>query len=151
LENPIVDSFEHFLLRHFTYLQTTRIKDMVTMFTALYAGSVLTLWLLLRTWIEANIVFEDIKDPNIIIARFQEGEVYETQVRSDVFKNISSVLNVTFALIIANHKRNTKVFVWQVRKIEKGVAIAFFIALLLAVFGVMCALDTELPPGYKLP
>lgn len=68
-----------------------------------------------------------------------------------MFKSFSSVLNITFALLIANHTHNTKVLVWQVRKLEKTVAIAFFIALLLAVFGVMCALDTELPPGYKLP
>jgi hypothetical protein len=39
------------------------------------------------------------------------------------------------------------VLVWQVKKLEKAVGIAF----LLAVFGVMCALVTELPPGYKLP
>lgn len=149
--NPIVDPFKHFLLRHFTYLQATHIKDMFTLFTALYAGSVLTLGCFIRIWIKAKIVFEDINDPNIIVARFQKGKVYETQVRSDVFKNFSSVLNATFALLIAHHKRCPKVFVWQVRKLEKAVKITFFIALLLAVFGVMCALDTTLPPGYKLP
>jgi hypothetical protein len=151
MRNPIIDAFERFLLSHFTYLQTIHIKDMVTMFTALYAGSVLTLYYFLRIWIKSNIVFEDIKDPNIIVARFYVGNVYETQVRSDVFKSFSSILNVTFALVIANHTKNTKVFVWQVKKLEKVVAVAFTIALLLAAFGVMCALDTELPPGYKLP
>jgi type IV secretory pathway VirB3-like protein len=151
VRNPIIDAFERFLLRYFTYLQTIHIKDMITMFTALYAGSVLTLCIFLWIWIKAKVVFEDIKDPNIIVARFYVGGVYETQVRSDVFKSFSSILNVTFALIIANHTKNTKVFVWQVRKLEKLVAVAFAIALLLAAFGVMCALDTELPPGYKLP
>ena len=124
---------------------------MVSMFTALYVGSIITLYYFLPIWIKSNIVFEDLKDPNIIVARFYEGKVYETQIRSDVFKSFSSILNVTFALVIDNHTKNTKVFVWQVRKLEKVVAVAFTIALLLAAFGVMCALDTELPPGYKLP
>ena len=151
LANSIIDAFQHFLLRYFTYLQITRIKDMFTMFTALYAGSILTLCLFLRPWIKAKVVFEDIKDPSIIVARFYVGEVYETQVRADVFKSISSVLNTTFALIIANNSHHTKVLFGKVKKLEKVVAVAFIIALLLAAFGVMCALDTQLLPGYKLP
>ena len=128
-----------------------RIKDIFTIFTAFYAGSVITLFIFLHLWIKAKVVFEDIKDPSIIVARFYVGDVYETQVRADVFKSFSSVLNTTFALIIANNSHHTKVLFWQVKKLGKVVYIAFVIALLLAAFGVMCALDTELPPGYKLP
>lgn len=149
--NPIVDAFQQLLLKYFSYIETIHIKDMFSIFSVLYAGSVITLCIFLKIWIKANIVFENINDPRILIIRFHEGNIYETQVRSDVFKNISSILNVTLALIIANHKKSTKVFVWQVKKLEKIVAVAFILALLLAVFGIMCALDTALPPGYKLP
>lgn len=150
LHNPIIDAFEGYLLRYFTYLQTIRIKDMITMFTAFFAGIILALYIFLRIWVKARVVFENIKDPNIIIFTLHKGDIYETQVRSDAFNNISSILNVTFALLIANHSHNTKVYIGEVKKLEKIAAIVFFIALLLAVFGFMCALDTQLPPGYKM-
>lgn len=151
MRNLFIDAFEQFLLKHFSYIETVHIKDMFAVFSALYAGSVITLCVFLKIWVKANIVFENINDPRLLIIRFHEGDIYETQVRSDVFKNVSSILNVTFALIISNHKKSTKVYVWQVRRLEKIVTVALILALLLAVFGVMCALDTALPPGYKLP
>lgn len=127
------------------------IEDLIEMFSAVYAGAVIALCILFRIWIKAKIVFEDIKDPNIIAAKFYVGDIYETQVRKDAFKSFSSILNTTFALIIANRSKQTKILLWQVKKLEKVVAIAFIIALLLAAFGFMCALNITLPPGYNLP
>lgn len=65
--NPIVDAFQQLLLKYFSYIETIHIKDMFSIFSALYAGSVITLCIFLKIWIKANIVFENINDPRILI------------------------------------------------------------------------------------
>ena len=107
----------------------------------------ISLCLFLWLWIKTKVLFVDINDSNIIAVRFSRKGCFETHVRTDVFQSFNSALNVSFALLIANFTHHTKVFIGQVKKLEKAVGIAIFIALLLAVFGVMCAMSTTLPPG----
>lgn len=145
----IVDAMEDFLLRYFTYEETIRIKDVFTYFSAFFGATILSLFLFMKTWLKSNVRFENFKDKDIEVIRFSKGDNFETQIRTP--KTIAEVIDVTLALLIVNIKHVSTVRFAQVKQVEKVVSVIFAIALVVAIFGVFCAIDTQLPPGYKKP
>lgn len=143
----IVDAMEDFLLRYFTYEETIRIKDVFTYFSAFFGATILSLFLFMKTWLKSNVRFENFKDKDIEVIRFSKGENFETQIRKP--KTIAEVIDVTLALLIVNIKHVSTVRFAQVKQVEKIVSVIFGVALVVAIFGVFCAIDTQLPPGYK--
>jgi hypothetical protein len=143
----IVDAMEDFLLRYFTYEETIRIKDVFTYFSAFFGATILSLFLFMKTWLKSNVRFENFKDKDIEVIRFSKGENFETQIRKP--QTIAEVIDVTLALLILNIKHVSTVRFAQVKRVEKIVSIIFAAALVVAIFGVFCAIDTQLPPGYS--
>lgn len=145
---PIVDKLIYFLLQHFTYEETIRIKDIFTYFAAFFGASVLALYLFMKTWLKSNVKFESFKDKDIEVIRFSNGKQFETQIREP--KTIAQIIDITLALLIVNIKHVSTVRFGQVKQVEKVIAVIFTVALVIAIFGVLCAFDTQFPPGYKI-
>lgn len=141
---PLVDTFEHFLLRYMPYDASIHIKDGLTFFSGIILGLCLCFSIMSYAWLTSRVKYKNLDDEDVVAIRFVKDNRLVTYIEPP--KRFIDSFNIVLALLSLGHKKQDTVYFRELRKIKIIFIILVVISCLSLLIGIMFISVLEMPP-----